>query len=297
MKKEAKTYSGFVTLVGRTNVGKSTLLNALVNQKISIVTEKPQTTQFLVKAILTERNRQAVFVDTPGLHKPHNKYGEMFLRDIPKALEEVDLILVVVEPGDGAEKGTRQVLEMVKKTESPRFLIVNKIDLYSKGEALATAEAIGQACSFDFVLPVSALKYENVETLREKILQTLPEGPFYYPEDYVTDLPQPLYVAEVMREKVMLLTRDEVPHAVGVLVDKIEEREDGAYEIEATLYVERESQKGILIGKGGSMIKKIGTLAREELEETTERKIILKTQVKVMKNWQKTDKAKLFRPQ
>ncbi|RME87523.1 MAG: GTPase Era [Planctomycetota bacterium] len=297
MSQQETTFSGFVTLLGRTNVGKSTLLNALLNQKVSIVTEKPQTTQFLVKGILTEGNRQAVFVDTPGLHRPHSKYGEMFLGDIPKALEEVDLVVVLVEPGDRVEGGTAHLLEMLQKVEAPRFLVVNKIDLSTKGEALQTAKMIGEACSFDFVLPVSALKYENVDFLREKILEALPEGPFYYPEDYVTDLPQPLYVAEVIREKVMLLTRDEVPHAVGVLVDTIQEREDGAYYIEATLYVERESQKGILIGKGGSMIKKIGTLAREELEDVTGRKIILKTRVKVMKNWQNTDKAKLFRPQ
>ena len=293
---ENKTYSGFVTLVGRTNVGKSTLLNALLQQKVSIVTEKPQTTQFLVRGVLTQGNRQAVFVDTPGLHKPQSKYAEMFLSDVPKALEDVDLILAVVEPGDRPEGATKRLLELIQKVEVPKFLIINKIDIATKGQALATAEALAELCSFDLVLPVSALKYENVDFLREKILEKLPEGPFYYPEDMLTDLPQPLYVAEVIREKIMLLTREEVPHAVGVLVDTIEERKKGTIYIEATIYVEREGQKGILIGKGGEMIKKIGTLAREELEAASGKKIVLKTHVKVMKNWRNSSKAKLFRP-
>lgn len=292
-----KTYSGFVTIVGRTNVGKSTLINALLGQKVSIVTDKAQTTTLLVKGILTEGNRQAVFVDTPGLHKPQSQYAKMFLGDIPKALEDVGLVLAVVEPGDTPEKGTKYLMSLLERVEAPKFLVVNKIDLGSKRSIGFTIDELTTLCPFEAVHKISALNNKGIDELREQIMERLAPGPFFYPEDMVSDLPQPLYVAEVVREKIMNLTSEEVPHCVGVLVDVIQEQPNGNYYIEADIFVERPSLKPIIVGKDGSMIKQIGTLARQELEEITGRKIILKTHVRVMRNWRNSEKAKKFRPE
>ncbi|RME04723.1 MAG: GTPase Era [Planctomycetota bacterium] len=291
-----QTYAGFVAVLGRTNVGKSTLINALVGEKVSIITDRPQTTTLLVRAILTEGNRQAVFVDTPGLHTPRNKFSKMLMGDIVKALEDVELVLVLVEPEDRMRGGTRRLISLIKRVNCPRFLLINKVDLAKKRSLLPTAECLGCEVEFDLILPISAKYGDGLSYLKERILQAMPPNPFFYPEDMVSDIPQTLFVAELVREKAMQLTHQEVPHCIAVETTSIREREDGAYEVEVVIYVERESLKGILIGKGGRMIRQIGTLARKELEEVTGRKIVLKTQVKVLKNWRNLDIAKKFRP-
>lgn len=284
----AETRCGFVSFVGRTNVGKSTLINALTEQKVTITSARTQTTQLPVRAILTEGPVQAVFVDTPGLHKPQDPFGRELLRRADSVAEHCDLLVAVVEPGDIYAGGTRVLVDRLLRWARPTILVINKVDRLKKGNPATrqTADAIGELVELELILPTSATDGAGVDVLRDELLSRMPPGPHHFPEDWVTDIPQDVYVAEVIREKVMRLTRDEVPHDVQVEIVKLAEHE-GTFHIEAILHCSRESQKRILIGQGGSMIKAIGSQAREELIESTGQPVVLKTQVAVKKAWRK----------
>lgn len=276
--------SGFAALVGRPNVGKSTLLNRLVGQKVAIMSDKPQTTRHKIAAVLTTADAQVVFLDTPGVHKPKHRLGEQMVETALKALKEVDLVLFLVEP-ESPGPGDRYVMEQLAQLKCPVFLVINKVDLVP-GDALlpVITEFIGLG-SFAEVIPVSALSGNNVDRLQELIVSLLPPGPMYYPEDMFTDKPERFIMAELIREKVLQLTGDEIPHSVTVVVEKVEQRQDGLVMVDAIIYTERDSQKGILIGKKGQMLKEIGRLSREEIENLLGSHIFLELWVKVKKDW------------
>ncbi len=284
------TRCGLVTLVGRTNVGKSTLLNRIVGAKVSIVPAHPQTTIRAVQGVLTAGDRQAVFVDTPGLHKPVDRMGESLLDEVRGSLEHIDLVLAVVEPGDRALGGTRHLVSFLEAAGSPlAFLVVNKVDRVVHGDPAVriTAEELSRVYPFKRVYPISASAGTGVEGLVHDVLDLLPEGPFLYPEDEISNVPQQFYAAEILREKAMAATEDEIPHSIGVEILELTKSEDGAFTIRAVLYVDRESRKGILIGAGGKKIKEIGSRAREELQDLLEAPVHLMTEVKVRKDWRK----------
>lgn len=276
--------SGFITIMGRTNVGKSTLLNRLMGRKVAIMSDKPQTTRHKIQAVLTGDGYQLIFIDTPGIHKPRHRLGEHMNRVVLTALEEIDLVLVLVEaamPGPG----DRYVLEQIKNITSPVFLVINKIDLVKPEDLLAIIDTFRQLHNFDEIIPLSALTGENVARLLPLIIDRMPQGPRYYPDDMYTDRPEQFIMAELIREKVLQLTGQEVPHAVAVVIESVEQRSRDLVAILATIYVERESQKGILIGKGGQMLKQVGTLARQEMEALLGSRIYLELLVKVKKDW------------
>lgn len=286
----ADSRCGFVSLVGRTNVGKSTLINALTGQKVTITSPKVQTTQLPVRAILSEGDTQAVIVDTPGLHRPADAFGHELLRRADRAAAHCDLLIAVVEPGDKPTRGgTRHLCDRLLRWARPTLLVINKVDAVKRGDSRVrrTAEALSEALEPVALIPVSARTGLGVDLLRREILARMPPGPWHYPEDWVTDIPQTTYIEEVIREKVMRLTRDELPHDVAVEVEKLEENDDGTFYIRATIYCARPNQKKILVGKGGKMIREIGTRARRELEESTERPVILKTNVAIRPNWRR----------
>ncbi len=282
--------SGFVAIVGRPNVGKSTLLNRLVGRKVAIVSDKPQTTRNRITGVLHLPEAQVVFLDTPGLHRPRHKLGEFMVRVARRALEGVDAVLFVAEADPaGPGPGDRHVAEVVRGLAVPVILALNKVDLLRGPERAAALETVraGFAVLGDFagVHLISAASGEGVDRLVDALVQLLPEGPPYFPADVVTDQPEEALVREVIREKILHLTREEVPHAVAVDVDGFAEREDGTLHVSATIYVEKESQKGILIGKGGRMLKEIGTLARAELEGFFGTRMFLALWVKVKEDW------------
>ena len=277
-------YSGFVTIIGRTNVGKSTLLNCMLGQKLTIMSDKPQTTRHTIQCVLTEDNHQAVFIDTPGIHKPQHKLGEHMVGTALNTLREVDLVLFMAEaalPGSG----DRYVLEQLKKVDVPIMAVINKIDRIKTEELapiLATFQEMG---NFEEIIPVSALNGDNVDHLKQMIVGYLPPGPKYYPDDTVVDRPERFIMAELIREKVLHLTIQEVPHSVAVIVEEIEPRPNDLLMVRAVIYTERESQKGILIGKGGAMLKEVGQRARQEIEVLLGSRIYLELRVKVKKDW------------
>lgn len=276
--------SGFVAIVGRTNVGKSTLLNRMLGQKVAIMSDKPQTTRHKIQAVLTGPDYQVVFIDTPGVHKPKHRLGEHMVKVALGTLKEVDLVMLMVEaamPGPG----DRYMMEQVKQVPGPVLLVINKIDLVDKQSLLNIIDAFRQLHHFAEVVPVSALTGENVPLLPEVIKSYLPEGPKYYPDDMVVDRPERFIMSEIIREKVLHLTSQEVPHSVAVVIEEIEERPNGLLAVNAVIYTERESQKGILIGKGGQMLKQVGRLAREEIETLLGSRIYLELWVKVKKDW------------
>lgn len=284
------TRCGLVTLTGRTNVGKSTLLNRIVGAKVSIVTDRPQTTIRAVQGVLTAGDRQAVFVDTPGLHKPVDRMGESLLEEVRASLEHIDLVLALVEPGDRVEGGTRHLVATLEAAGSPlAYLVVNKIDRVPRGHpgVRETAEALSQAYPFKRIYPISAASGLGVDLLVQDVLDALPEGPFLYPPDEVSNVPQQFYAAEIVREKAMAATEDEIPHSIGVDIEELTKNEDGSFTIRAVIYVDRDSRKGILIGAGGKKIKEIGSRAREELQDILEAPVHLMTEVKVKKDWRK----------
>jgi GTP-binding protein Era len=283
--------SGFVCLVGRPNVGKSTLLNRFVGRKVAIVSDKPQTTRNRILGILTTEDAQAVFIDTPGIHKPRHKLGAYMTRIAQNTLEEVDLVLYVVDASVPPGAGEEYILALLRRVSTPVILALNKIDLVKKQELLPLIEWFSERGNFLEVIPVSALTGENIESLNRSILENLPEGPFYYPVEMVTDQPERFIAAEIIREKVLNLTREEVPHSVVVVVEDMQERPNGMLYLAAVVYVERDSQKGILIGKGGRMLKEIGRLAREELEVIFGNRIYLELWVKVKKGWRDDEAA------
>lgn len=276
--------SGFVSVVGRTNVGKSTLLNKAIGQKIAIMSDKPQTTRHKISLVLTRDDAQVVFLDTPGVHKPLHKLGKRLVDVAMGTLREVDVVLLMVEsvlPGPG----DRYILERVKKLKGPVFLVINKIDLVSKGDLAAVISAFEKEFDFAEIIPVSALTGENVPVLIDQIIKYLPEGPRYYPDDMVTDKPERFIMAELIREKIFHLTSQEIPHSTAVVIDHIEEQPGDRVVVNATVFVERESQKGIIIGKRGSMLKQVGQQARREIEQLLGSHIYLDLWVKVKKDW------------
>ena len=280
--------SGFVTITGRTNVGKSTLLNRMVGQKVAIMSDKPQTTRHKIQSVLTGEDYQVVFIDTPGIHKPKHKLGERMVETALRTLREVDLIMLLVEaamPGPG----DNYIIGRVKQVSQPVLLVINKVDLVKPAELAPIIQTFSKLHDFAEIIPVSALTGENVERLRQLIVDRLPEGPQYYPDNVVVDRPERFIMAELIREKVLQLTSQEVPHSVAVVIEEVEQRSENLVAVSAIIYTERESQKGILIGKGGSMLKEVGKLAREEMEGLLGSKIFLELWVKVKKDWRNHD--------
>ncbi|WJY28497.1 MULTISPECIES: GTPase Era [Sporosarcina] len=278
--------SGFVSIIGRPNVGKSTFMNRVVGQKIAIMSDKPQTTRNKVQGVVTNENSQMVFIDTPGIHKPKHKLGDFMMKSAKNTLKEVDVILFMVNANEKIGPGDRFVMEMLQGTETPVFLVINKIDLVHPDDLLGIITSYTEEYDFAEIVPLSALNGNNVERLMETLLTYLPEGPKYYPDDQVTDHPERFIVSELIREKVLHLTREEVPHSIAVVIDKISRESDrDLVNVMATIIVERDSQKGIVIGKQGALLKQIGSKARRDIEMLLGSKVYLELWVKVQKDW------------
>lgn len=280
--------SGFVTLIGRPNVGKSTLMNQLIGQKIAITSQKPQTTRNRIQTVYTCEEGQIVFVDTPGIHKAKNKLGEYMVNVAERTLKEVDVILWLVEPTNFIGAGERHIAEQLQKVHTPVILVINKIDTVKKEEILLFIDTYRKICDFAEIVPVSALKGDNTKVLVEQVFKYLPYGPQFYDEDTVTDQPVRQIVAELIREKALRCLNEEIPHGIAVSIDKMKER-GKVTDIEATIICERDSHKGIIIGKQGAMLKKIGSAARYEIEDMLEKKVNLQLWVKVKKDWRDSD--------
>lgn len=290
MDNEKKFKSGFVSILGRTNVGKSTLINALVGEKVAIMTNKPQTTRTAIKAIVNRENSQIIFIDTPGIHKPKSKLGETMIESAYGAMDGVDAVLFIIEAtSEEIGRGDRRILDNLKELNKKTILIINKMDLVKKEQLAKLIELYSKEYNFEAVIPISAVKNKNTEEVIEEIEKLLKEGPAYYDIDEYTDQTGRQLVAEVIREKALKLLDDEVPHGLYVEVEKMEEartkNDEEIYNIEATIYCLRDSHKGIIIGKNGGMLKRIGTYARQDLEKMLGTKINLKTWVKTKKDW------------
>ena len=282
--------SGFVTLIGRPNVGKSTLMNHLIGQKIAITSEKPQTTRNRIQTVYTDERGQIIFLDTPGIHKAKNKLGEYMVNVAENTLKEVDVILWLVEPTTFIGAGERHIAEQLSKIKTPVILVINKIDtVKSKEEILNFIAAYKDILNFAEIIPVSALKEMNIEDVKSSIFKYLPAGPQFYDEDTVTDQPMRQIAAELIREKALRMLDDEIPHGIAVVIDQMKERPNGIIDVDATIVCERDSHKGIIIGKGGSMLKRIGTAARMEIENLMDTKVNLKLWVKVRREWRDSD--------
>ncbi|GGJ09256.1 GTPase Era [Alicyclobacillus cellulosilyticus] len=278
--------SGFAALIGRPNVGKSTLLNALVGHKVAITSHRPQTTRNRIRGVLNLENAQVVFIDTPGLHKPKHALGEMMVKAAESTLREVDAVLAVMDATEPDHPGDAHVLERLKAVDTPVMLLINKVDAVPKPSVLEIIAAYKDRLPFHAILPVSALDGTNLDALKAELVQVLPEGPRYYPEGMITDHPESFLIAEIIREKVLLLTREEVPHSVMVEVEQLVPRQEkNLVYVHAVIYTERESQKAILIGKGGQMLKQVGQLARQELEILLGTRLFLELWVKVKRDW------------
>ncbi len=276
--------SGYVSIIGRPNVGKSTLLNALLGQKISIVAARPQTTRNRILGIKNLPEAQIIFIDTPGIHKPQNLLGEAMVRTAREVLEEIDVVLFVAEAGRQAEKD-RIIIESLARVAKPVFLIINKIDEVKKQDILPMMDGYSELFHFSEIIPVSALKGDGIGIVLQKILEHLPAGPKYYPDDIVTDQIERFMAAEIIREKIMEKTGEEVPYSVAVDIDSWTERPDGVVAIAGNIYVEREGQKGIIIGAKGRMLKEVGTLARVDIERLLGTRVFLQLWVKVKRGW------------
>jgi GTPase len=285
--------SGFVSIIGRPNVGKSTLLNALIGEKVAIVTEKPQTTRTRIQGMLNVKAQpgrpaaQIVFVDTPGVHRPDSRLNRKMMQEIHAALESRDIILLTVDVTEKYGPSDQHVLDLVKHAGGTTFLLLNKIDKLPKEQLLPIIERYSKLHEFQEIMPVSAAKKQGLERLVDRIVRALPQGPRYFPEDQFTDLPEKFIAAEVVREKILLKTGKELPYATAVLVERFEDT-DKLIRIAAAIYCEREGQKGILIGKGGQRLKEIGTAARMELEQFFGRKVFLELFVKVKPGWRES---------
>ncbi|HIY58074.1 MAG TPA: GTPase Era [Candidatus Tetragenococcus pullicola] len=280
-----KHTSGFAAIVGRPNVGKSTLLNRIIGQKITIISDKAQTTRNKIQGVYTTPETQIIFIDTPGIHKPKHRLGDVMVEAAYSAIREVDVVLFVVSADQKRGKGDNLIMERLKNSSVPVFLIINKIDKIHPDHLLEIIQDYSEQIDFAEVIPTSATLGNNVETLLTSLESYMPEGPKYFPEDQVTDHPEYFIVSELIREKVLLLTRDEVPHSVAVTIESMKRNENDKIHIQATIIVERDSQKGIIIGKSGQMLKKIGSLARREIENLLGDKVYLELWVKVQKNW------------
>ena len=287
---EADKKSGFVTLIGRPNVGKSTLMNRLIGQKIAITSNKPQTTRNKIQTVYTCEQGQIVFLDTPGIHKAKNKLGDYMVNVAQHTLSEVDVILWLVEPSTFIGAGERHIIEQLQKTKTPVILVINKTDTVKREEILTFIDAYRKELEFAEIVPVSALKGDNTQDLIDSIFKYLPYGPMFYDEDTVTDQPQRQIVSELIREQALRCLDEEIPHGIAVSIDQMKWRaDDSIVDIDATIVCERDSHKGIIIGKGGSMLKKIGSRARKEIEDLLETQGNLKLWVKVKKDWRDSD--------
>ena len=280
--------SGFVTLIGRPNVGKSTLMNHLIGQKIAITSNKPQTTRNRIQTVLTKEEGQIVFVDTPGIHKAKNKLGEYMVNVAERTLNEVDVVLWLVEPSTFIGAGEQHIAEQLGKVKTPVVLVINKVDMVKKEEVLTFIDAYQKIYDFAAIVPVSARSGENTDELVKVILKYLPHGPQFYDEDTVTDQPERQIVSELIREKALHCLNDEIPHGIAVAIDKMSYRRK-IVDIDATIICERDSHKGIIIGKQGAMLKKIGSTARFEIERMLDMKVNLQLWVKVKKDWRDSD--------
>lgn len=290
MEENVQKKSGFVTLVGRPNVGKSTLMNHLIGQKIAITSDKPQTTRNRIQTVYTDERGQIIFLDTPGIHKAKNKLGEYMVDVAEHTLKEVDVILWLVEPTTFIGAGERHIAEQLSKVKTPVILVINKIDTLKKQEEILTfIDAYKDVCDFAEIVPLSALKEKNTDLLLDLLFKYLPYGPMFYDEDTVTDQPMRQIASELIREKALRLLNDEIPHGIAVTIEKMRERGNKIMDIEASIVCERDSHKGIIIGKGGSMLKRIGTDARKEIEAMLEMKVNLQFWVKVRKEWRDSE--------
>ncbi len=290
--KEGDFRSGYVSIMGRPNVGKSTLLNTLLGEKISIVTPRPQTTRKRITGIRTTENSQIVFIDTPGIHKPHHPLGEFMVKEAKEALKDVDLVLFMVEPRFPGH-ADMLIIDLLRETLKgrPVLLVINKVDLVKKAELLPVIDEYSRLYTFDDIFPLSALNADEVRLLLNAIEKKLPRGPKYYPDDMLTDQYERFVVSEIIREKVMTSTEEEVPHSVAVEILQWSERADGMLFLDANIYVEREGQKGIIIGKGGRKLKEIGSAARADIEKLLGRKVFMKLWVKVREDWRSDRKV------
>ncbi len=282
--------SGFVTIVGRPNVGKSTLMNHLIGQKIAITSNKAQTTRNRIQTVYTDERGQIVFLDTPGINKAKNKLGEFMLNAAQNTLNEVDVILWLVEPTTFIGAGERYIVEQLTKVKRPIILVINKIDTVEPEEVLKAIDKYKDVLDFAEIIPVSALRSKNTDDVLTTIYKYLPEGPMFYDEDTITDQPERQIVAEIIREKALRCLDQEIPHGIAVVIDRMKMRpEGGLYDIDATIICERDSHKGIIIGKQGTMLKRIGSQARRDIENLLEDKVNLKVWVKVKKDWRDSD--------
>ncbi|HEY9058927.1 MAG TPA: GTPase Era [Pseudobacteroides sp.] len=286
-----KFKSGFVTIVGRPNVGKSTLLNRLTGEKIAITSDKPQTTRNAIRAIITDENSQIIFIDTPGIHKPKNKLGEFMVNIAQGTIRTVEAVIFIAEAGsDDIGPGDMYIMEQLGDIKTPVFLVINKIDLVPKEKLLSIIASYSEKLDFYSVIPVSALNNEGTDIVLKEIKKVLPEGPMYYPDDQITDQPEKQICAEIIREKILYLTKDEVPHGTGVDIISFKERAGkDIIDIQANIYCEKDSHKGILIGKEGKMLKKIGMLARKDIEDFLGTKVFLEVWVKVKDDWRNSN--------
>ncbi|WP_367294911.1 GTPase Era [Levilactobacillus yonginensis] len=285
--------SGFVAIVGRPNVGKSTFLNRVIGQKIAIMSNTAQTTRNKIQGIYTTDEAQIVFIDTPGVHKPKSKLGDYMVQSAMSALNEVDAVLFMVNAAEKRGAGDNFIIDRLKNVKAPIYLLINKIDQVKPDDLLPVMEQYQKALPWKAVYPISALEGNNVDELLTGLVDQMPNGPQYYPADQVTDHPERFVVSELIREKIFMLTREEVPHSVAVEIESMKQKDEDHVRIEATIIVERPTQKGIMIGKGGSMLKKIGTMARQDIEHLLGSKVYLELWVKVQPNWR--DKATLLK--
>ena len=279
--------SGFVAIVGRPNVGKSTFMNYVLGQKIAIMSDKAQTTRNKIQGVYTKEAAQIVFLDTPGIHKPKHELGEFMVKSAYSALKEVDAVLFMVNISEKRGPGDDFIIEKLKGIKTPIFLVLNKIDLVTPEVLLERVESYKDALDFAGVFPISVLQGNNVNELMEGLINALPEGPQYYPADQITDHPEYFVVSELIREKILQLTQEEIPHSVAVTVDKMQKDEFDKVHVYANIIVERKSQKGIIIGKGGRLLKEIGTRARRDIQQLLGNKVYLELWVKVEKDWRK----------
>lgn len=291
-----KFKSGYVAVVGRPNVGKSTLLNRIIGEKLSAISDKPQTTRNKIQMIYTDEKMQVIFLDTPGIQTPKNKLGNYMLNVSESSLRESDVITYIVDTSDKIGRLDNYIIETLKKLkgEVPIILLINKIDELEKENLLPLISMYSELNLFEEIIPISALKGDGINIYMDEVYDMLEEGPMYFPDDMITDMPEKFIVSEIIREKALLNLEEEVPHGVAVAIDTFKEK-DKLIEIDATIYVERDSHKGIIIGRNGSMLKKIGTSARLELEKFLGKRVVLNLWVKVEKNWREKDsKVKYF---
>ncbi|WP_138753346.1 GTPase Era [Paenibacillus sinopodophylli] len=286
-----KFRSGFVAIIGRPNVGKSTLMNHLIGQKIAIMSDKPQTTRNKIHGVYTTNDTQIVFLDTPGIHKPESKLGNYMMQTAESALREVEAALFLIDASEGLGGGDRFIIEQLKKVKTPVFLVMNKIDKIEPEQLLPMITQYNALHEFAEIIPISALKGNNVETLLEQLSRYLPEGPQYYPADQITDHPEQFVCSELIREKILHMTREEIPHSIAVTIEDMRVKENGVVYIGAVIFVERDSQKGIIIGKKGDLLKEVGKQARKDIEALLGSRIYLELWVKVKKDWRNQERV------